>query len=215
MGTEEAKKIVEVLVNEIKRTAEAEVKEILERARKQADEIIKEARERASIIRERKIEQIRKRIREQILKDLAKKRVELRRNYLERKNKIIQELIDTAIESCLKLVKEKHEKYKNGLINLIIEGIQNINDENITIACNKEDREIIEKLIPLIREKVEKQYGKKVNLILANENINCIGGVILYNSDKTEYFNNTIEARIEKLRNEVIADIFKKYGIVV
>jgi len=128
--------------------------------------------------------------------------MEIKSYYLQ----LINNYIDKAIDLALNKFKNKEikEKYLESLSKFILEGIDIINENEINVYCNPEDYDFIIKM----KEKIEKEKNVKLNII--SKNISEYGGVILTNKYNTIAYNNTIEGRFSRFKEnirKIIADI--------
>ncbi len=211
----EMKEVIEVLVKEIHEAARLEIETILRKAEEEAQNILKEAKEKALRIREEKIKEIRRKVREKLLREYIKRKLELRREYLSFREKIIKDLLNEASNKISNIVKEKGEIYKKSLVNLIMEAISQINSNSIQIICKKDDKKVVEELIPQIKEIVRNKLKRDIKIEVITEDLKVLGGIIVYDKINEVYYNNTIDARLRKLEEEILPQILKKFDIKI
>jgi len=197
--------ILEPIIKEIWESVKAEANRIISEAKKEAEKIISDAKNKAKKIKAEKEIEYRKKLRKKLMSKIALRRLEIKREYLKQRANIIRSIFNEALKRVRKEIENKTENYKLGVRRLVEEAVKQISSKNIIIACNSRDRELVSEVIAEIARK----YNKEVKL--ARENIDCMGGIIAYSSDLREYFNNTIDARIERAENELLPKLLEKY----
>jgi len=102
--------------------------------------------------------------------------------------KAVNEAFDLAAKQISVVSGAPQEK---ALASLIQEGLDAIGSQ-ATVSCSSKDRKAVSAAI--------KKLGSKAKLSLDDEEIDTIGGVILTTPDRTVRFDNTFEARLERMR---------------
>lgn len=116
------------------------------------------------------------------------------------KLRALEKAVNDVFEEALgRIAKAPPSKYEKSLSGLIKEGIQVIGSE-AHVACNERDRKLVSSLLERLNE-----GGMK--LTLADERVQTLGGVVLHSPDGTIRFDNTVEARLERIRPELRKDI--------
>lgn len=105
------------------------------------------------------------------------------------------------VEKNLSYIKQSPE-YKTILKNLVMEGINELGTDEITIISLDNDREAICNLIPELCEK-----GKIITA--GHECAVTIGGVILKSKSGHVTLDNTFEARLKRQKNTLMFDASK------
>ena len=121
--------------------------------------------------------------------------------------KLYSEYVDKAISLALEEIRNNREIYLKGLDKLLIEAIENIGENKVKIYCNPEDRNDIEK----IAKKISKE--KNIRIEVKEKKISEYGGVIATNESETIVYNNTIEARLERMKEDIrkiVGDILRE-----
>lgn len=207
----EEEEILEALVGEISRLAKEEAEKIVRDAEEEARKIIREAEEKAKRLRESKLEQARKIIRQRLSREYSLKRLELMKQFVKEKYELLENIMNDAVEEVLKIVRSKNETYREALKRLAVESSLNINSENIILRVVKEDVEILKEVLPEILKEVKEKKGR-VDLEISNEPMDAIGGVFAESGDGREYFNNTIDVRINKVKEELLPSLLSEIG---
>lgn len=205
----EEEEVLEALVGELSRLAKDEAEKIIKNAEEEAKRIVRKAEEKARKLRESKLEQVRKLVKQRLYREYSLKKLDLMKSFVTEKYKLLENLMNEAIEEALKLVRSKDETYKEALKRLAVEASLNISSENIVLRVTKEDLEILKTMLPEILKEVREKRGK-VNLKVSDEPIDAIGGVFAESGDGREYFNNTIDARINKIREELLPSLLSE-----
>ncbi len=199
--------LILALADELWEKAREEAKKIIEDAKLRASQIIREAEKKAEALKSEKMEKLRTRIRKKLYKEYAVMKLEIRRQFTVEKSKIIQSVLNDAIERAYAVVEKGGPLYVEALKKLSVEAILKLYSEDIILyCCNERDKQILQKLIDDIVDEVSKK-GKKVKVRVAEELFRCKGGVLAMSADSREYYNNTLEARIKRVEEEVLPEI--------
>ena len=113
----------------------------------------------------------------------------------------VSEAFASAIQGLPKVAEAKYEK---ALTQLISEGVEVIGTKAV-VSCNARDRK-------LVAGAVKKLSEGHVKLTLAAEPVESIGGVVLSTEDGTVRFDNTFEARLERMRPALRKDVAALLG---
>jgi V/A-type H+/Na+-transporting ATPase subunit E len=107
--------------------------------------------------------------------------------------------VNEAFELATKEISDS-ESYPDAIGRLIEEGLEII-DRNAKVQCSTKDKKVVSAAI--------RKLGGNTKVSLDDEPIDTVGGVVLTTTDGTVRFDNTIEARLERmkptLRKEVAA----------
>jgi V/A-type H+-transporting ATPase subunit E len=125
---------------------------------------------------------------------------------LESRNKsleVVEESINEVFIEASKKLKEsvKTDDYKKALKNFLEEGLDAVGSDNLVVFSNKKDSTLLKDIIKEI------VGTKNVKISLSKETIDCIGGIQLKTPDGSVFYDNTIEARLERLRPLLRKDI--------
>ena len=208
MSVQEEREILAALIKEIESAAEEEIKKILLEAEREKERIIQEAEKRAVEEKRKKEEELRRRVKMEVLRELSIKRIGARKEYLISKYEIILALIREVRKNVEELSKRRDERYLDGLRYLVKEGVQNIRSSDVRIVCNRNDFEIIKGIIEKYREDNEEFIRTKsieIDPALPPDEY----GVIAMSKDEKEYFVNTISARADFFINEYLPTLLK------
>lgn len=194
---------IEQMKVEISRKAKEEAERIIEKARSEAEAIIERAYKESKDAEERD--------RRKLSPELRRVRSEIigaavaggRRRILEIKEALISEVFDMAEDEVAKLANGGGERYEELLIRLIMEGVRSIREQKIRLMCNRRDSEFIRGHINMIRESLRGNLGWNVEVDLADDTLECIGGAIISNMDGRIIYHNTLQARFVTMREKL------------
>jgi len=190
----------ELIIKDIEARTKEEIEKIMEDAEKKIAEIKRKKEEDAEKEKNKILDQgknISERVKQRILADA---RIKAKKEFLEEKERIIQEVIDKAIDKLREIVNSK--EYEKKLLDLIKASVDIIDEKKVNILVNKRDKEILEKHT----DRLNKILGSNINYTIGKP-IDCIGGVIV-TSENVEV-DNTLETRLERSMERLRADIAK------
>ena len=126
---------------------------------------------------------------------------------LESRNKqlrLVEEYVQKAFDKAIEQIKSsKHDANYSKLIEtLLTEAVDTLGTKEFTVSTNSKDKEIVNSLL-------KKFPGSK----LSSETIYCVGGVKVSSKDGSMSFNNTIDARLDRLKPLIRKEIATKFGL--
>ena len=123
---------------------------------------------------------------------------------LEARNGTLRSLEDASnrvIQDSLSAVAEKRPAaYEKALAQLISEGAQVIG-KSATVRCNARDKKVVGSIVKDLNSK------SGLKLSLGEEDIVAAGGVVLESGDGTIRYDNTLEARLDRIRPQLRREI--------
>ena len=112
----------------------------------------------------------------------------------------VQKVFDKAIE---KIKSSAHDDNYSKLVeSLLAESTNALGTSEVTVYTNSKDKQIVQSLL-----------SKFSGAELSNDSIDCLGGVEVKSKDGTMTFNNTIDARVERMKPLIRKEIATKFGI--
>ena len=126
--------------------------------------------------------------------------LESRNKQLKMLDDSVQNVFYKAIEK-IKTIK-RDDKYSKLINTLLEEATETLGTKNVTVYTNSADKEIVNSLL-------SKFPGKK----LASETIECLGGIEIKSKDGSMSFNNTIDARLDRMKPLIRKEIARKFGL--
>ena len=136
------------------------------------------------------------------VKMISQAEMEAKKEYLN----AIEELVNSIMDESVEKIKEMKntEKYERALEHLIRGAVEAVGGEKFKISCSTEDREKVSR----ISARIGRELG--VEISLEPEPINTVGGVKVKNEDGSAVLDNTVEARLERMRSEIRVMIIKQ-----
>ena len=125
---------------------------------------------------------------------------------LESRNKqllLVEESIEKVFEKAIKKIQDadRNNDYSKLISSLLQESIDTIGTSEIVIQTNSKDKPVVESLL-----------SKFKGATLSPELIDCLGGIRVKSKDGTMTFDNTIDARLDRLKPLIRKDIASKFG---
>ena len=126
---------------------------------------------------------------------------------LESRNKQIL-LVDDSVQKVFEKAIDKinssthDDNYTKLIESLLLESTNALGTTEVTVSTNSKDKQIVQPLL-------SKFSGSE----LSNDSIDCLGGVEVKSKDGTMTFNNTIDARVERMKPLIRKEIATKFRI--
>jgi V/A-type H+-transporting ATPase subunit E len=116
----------------------------------------------------------------------------------------LEEAVDRVFSTALDQIAnaDRSGDYSNLIKTLIEEAIQILGTSEISISTNTKDKDIVQSALS--------QFS---GAELSSETINCLGGIKVKSKDGAMTFDNTIDARIERLKPLIRKEIAAKFGV--
>ena len=126
---------------------------------------------------------------------------------LEARNKqlmVLEEAVDKVFSKALEEIAntDRSGDYSNLIKSLLDESTQILETSEITVFTNDKDKEVVQSALS--------QYPGSE---LGSDTIDCLGGIISKSKDGAMTFDNTIDARIERLKPLIRKEIAAKFGV--
>ena len=188
------KKIIEKISLEATNQAEA----IRQAAVDETEQFLTGAREAARAAKAAEITSGKREVDAEVARMLAQARMEGRQRVRGERERMISICFDLAGDT-IKAVTESDE-YPQILGFLIREGIQKIGADSIIISANSRD-------IPILKAVVENDADMGASIKISDVPIRTMGGVLLKTVSGARSVNNTFEARLERMRRDLIFEV--------
>jgi V/A-type H+-transporting ATPase subunit E len=116
---------------------------------------------------------------------------------------LVEESIEKVFDKTIKKIKnaDRDKDYAKLISSLLKESISVIGTSDIVIQTNSNDKPVVESLL-----------SKFSGATLSPNLIECLGGIKVQSKDGTMTFDNTIDARLERLKSLIRKDIASKFG---
>lgn len=126
---------------------------------------------------------------------------------LESRNKqllLVEKAIDDAFEKALEKINSTNRSgdYSKLISSLIEEATKTLGSSDVTIFTNSKDKETVQSVI-----------SNFSGAELSSETIDCLGGIKIRSKDGSMTFDNTIDARLERLKPLIRKEIASKFGL--
>ena len=126
---------------------------------------------------------------------------------LEVRNKqllLLEEGVDKTFSKALDQITktDRSGDYSNLIKTLLDESTKILGTTEVTVFTNAKDKDVVQSAL-------SKFSGAK----LSSDTIDCLGGIIIKSKDGTMTFDNTIDARIERLKPLIRKEIASKFGV--
>ncbi len=191
---------------------EIKPKEIIEKAEEQAQKILDEAKVQAEKIKSQKMQEVSEKLQERETAEIALSNLEGKKKLSNVKFQLLEEAITKSRKKLQEASYDQGNIYKKSLERLIIEAATQLKGTELEILTNAKDKKLVDGNLREMETKLSKIKNEPVNLQVSEETLNVSGGAIVRTKDEKQFFNNTIDARISKLRQEmsdkVLANLF-------
>ena len=111
----------------------------------------------------------------------------------------VEKVFAKAIEKLNDLV--RNEDYTKLVTQLLDESVKGLGTSNVIVECNSKDKSTVQSIL-----------SKFPGATLSSNTVNCLGGVIVKSKDGLMSFDNTINARIERIKPLIRKDIAVRFG---
>ena len=117
----------------------------------------------------------------------------------------LEESVNKVFTKALEQIEnaDRSGDYSNLIKTLLTESTQVLGTSDITVLTNTKDKDVVQSVLSQFP-------GSK----LSSETINCLGGIIAKSKDGAMTFDNTINARINRLKPLIRKGIAVKFGVV-
>jgi V/A-type H+-transporting ATPase subunit E len=167
-------------VENILKEAEKEAESIINEAKREAEEILRKAREEA----EKEAQNLRK-------QEVSSVSLEMKRLYLNKQKELLESVFDLARQR----IREMGESDRKKLLEELI--AKNAQD-GMAVYSREEDEKVVREILSRLDKKLE--YGG---------NVNCLGGIILENSEEGIRINLTFDEILNQLFEQEMGEVSK------
>ena len=116
---------------------------------------------------------------------------------------LVEESIEKVFDKAIKKIQDadRNSDYSKLISSMLEESIRTIGTPDVIIQTNSKDKSVVQSLL-----------SKFPSATLSNDVIDCLGGIKVQSKDGTMKFDNTIDARLERLKPLIRKDIASKFG---
>jgi len=187
---------VEKIIEKISLEAGHQAEAIIKTARDEAKKYLEKAEKNAEAEKTAEIVSRKREIDGEVARMLAQARMEGRQTTRSKRERLISDCFDLAREQITAI--PETVEYPQILKYLIRDGIGKIGAENIIIWADSRD-------IPVLKTIISNEPAMKVRV--SEEPIQVTGGVLLKTGSGARSVNNTFEARLERMRRDLIFEV--------
>ena len=204
---------VDKIISHIEAEAEKEISEILLKAQAEADKISNAAQEKAEREAERILSNGKRVASLEGQRIIAETRIDVRRKKMDAQ----EEAIAASFEEAKKALEELAEKgkrdnlvYKDIMFDLIASASEVVAGNKLELVFNQRDSKTFNKeMLREASELVKKRSGRDISLALTDETIQHLGGVVVRDMEKQVEVDNTLETRLNRLKESIRVDVAK------
>lgn len=116
----------------------------------------------------------------------------------------LEEAVDKVFSKALDKIAnaDRSGDYSNLIKTMIEEATQILGTSEITVSTNTKDKDVVQSTLS--------QFS---GAELSSDTIDCLGGIVVKSKDGAMTFDNTIDARIERLKPLIRKEIASKFGV--
>ena len=125
---------------------------------------------------------------------------------LEARNKqllLIEESVKKVFAKAMEKLNDlvRNEDYAKLVTQLLDESVKGLGTSNVIVECNSKDKSVVPSIL-----------SKFPGATLSSSTVNCLGGLIVKSKDGSMVFDNTIDARIERIKPLIRKNIAIRFG---
>ena len=126
---------------------------------------------------------------------------------LESRNKqllLVEESVEKVFEKAIEKIEgtNRNQDYSKLITTLLDEATEALGTTEVTIFTNSKDQDVV-------KQTLSKYSGAE----LSSDTIDCLGGVEVKSKDGSMTFNNTIDARLDRMKPLIRKEIATKFGL--
>jgi vacuolar-type H+-ATPase subunit E/Vma4 len=199
--------VTEDLKSHLKFLFETEVHETIEDAEEQSSKIIEETKKRADEIRNQKMREILQKTQEREAATLSLAKIEQRKKIARVKSQLLEEIFVESMKRLSELNTESEPKHRASFEKLVVEAATRLDGTELEILTNARDKKYVKEDMMKLEKKISSVKKTSARLSIADEELKISGGVIVRIVNGRQIFNNTWEARLGKVKQEMAGQI--------
>ncbi|CAJ0839038.1 16027_t:CDS:2 [Entrophospora sp. SA101] len=141
------------------------------------------------------------------------KQAEVQKKFLQARQQLLDELFLDTRNQLQKVTQDK-DRYSTLLKDLILQGLYQLMDENVTVIIRKCDLGLIEDAIKISSDLYKESTKLPIKIEVSKENYladDGAGGVVLSSYFGRIKINNTLEERLSLAQDEMLPELRKDY----
>lgn len=187
---------------EIENEASIKAKAVEEEAEKQVTEMIATAKKEVEKIKNdilsaasREVDQIK-------VREVSRKKLSVKMDYIKSRDQIFEEIL---LETRSKLQKfTKSAKYGKFILKLLQESSLAMDGGSLTVHLRSDDKSLLTKEnLQQIASEISKATGNQTEFVVSKSDLDCLGGLKLVRDDNRLFIDNTFEARLNRLDDDI------------
>ena len=195
---------VQKIITEIDKSAEKQISEILSESKQKADAVLSDARKKAEVEAGAIISRGEQEARRESQRILAEARIKARREKVKAQEEVVNQAFQRARESMQKMAEGKGEDYKKVLESLIKESVLSSSAESLEVLFDPRDKGLVpDDSLKKIAQEAGPDLGMTISLSVSDEELSCLGGVVVRSADGKVRIDNTFESRIDRFRDNI------------
>jgi V/A-type H+-transporting ATPase subunit E len=109
---------------------------------------------------------------------------------------LVEDSVKTVFEMSRKRLLSVHKEpdYEKLMKQALLNSLNEIGKNDLILECNKTDSGLVRKLVDSINKE------KRTKMVVADKNINILGGIRARSADGTLTYDDSIDSRIERLK---------------
>ena len=118
-------------------------------------------------------------------------------------------LLEDAISQLTTVSKDKG-RYKIMLQGLLVQGLFQLIEENVTVQCRQQDIGLIKEVLGSAAEAYKQQVQRDVKIVIDEDNClppECAGGVVLSAQRNKIRVLNTLESRLHQMSQQMLPEL--------
>lgn len=198
---------VEKICQRIREDGEKEAESILDKAERTASGIIDRAEKKKDRIAEEILKEAEENGENEYRRLLSSIKIELKRERLRVREEVIEHIME-RVKDSLKRIREQ-DRYMDSLQGMILAGISALDGSSFIISVDGRDLELTrKKVIPAVKQKVKQEKGDDCQMEIEQLSRPSLGGARIRSAEGKVAYDNTFEARIHRLNDEIRNVIF-------
>ncbi len=129
--------------------------------------------------------------------------------YRNKRLELMEDTIEKAFVEALARLRKKSvdAAYEKSLLNFLRQGVKAVGAKEVEVVANARE-------LPVLRKVTKSAESElRVKISVSDKPINCSGGIIIRTSDGSTVYDNTLEARLARLRpllKKQLSELFRK-----
>jgi V/A-type H+-transporting ATPase subunit E len=204
---------VDKIISHIDASADREISEMLEKAQEEAESIKRAAQQKAEEEAQKILSQGKRMASLEGQRIIAETKLKVRREKMDAQEEAIAASFEDATKALGELAEKGEQEslvYKDIMFDLVAAACEIVAGEKVELAFNKRDSSRFDgKMMQELHGFVTKRTGRDISLSPAKTAIPCLGGVIVRDLEKQVEVDNTLEAKLNRLKENIRVDVAK------